>query len=707
MKIDLHCHTKKIKSGDGESRNVTTELFCEKVKDADVKIVAITNHNNFDIEQYNTFLKDVYSFCQIWPGVELDVKGSSGKKWHLIVIANPDNAVSFGVAVEKLFIGKDVETCTLELQEIYESLNRFDVIYISHFHKKPAVSEDDRQELLTLVQDDSRVFNETPDNKSLGVFANHNYSVIIGSDVRDWSVYEQSTFAELRLTVSSFAQFCLLSKRDNLIISTLLNDKKSYDLVASPHKSVSFSLKIFEEVNIIFGQKGTGKSEILNSLYDALLAQGVNCVKYCGSEKDDGFKTLLKTSDLNRDVAKVGAITCEQEFEKLSKWNDSNPTLFSNYVNWYQTKDNNANKSRMKITDSVSEAEPSGSPYSATKQDFRSCISSIKALSSIHAEKYIPSEKAEQLKELLDLLCCAIQAKLVDAFIKIHSIKLTNFSINKIKAIADRNSDTVSRPSSTGFFEFALNRLVLQRCVTTIISNITGKEFCEQMQIGELEDKGAIYVNSRYRMLCEQSKTEEFAGGIRALREIRQDLEDVRRTLFESDIALKVNELTRKCKEHSVCSSADFLGLSKQIVKEDSVEYSPSNGERGILFLQQILQADADSYFLDEPELGMGNSYIDTSIRPRLSALAKQRKVVVVATHNANIAVRTLPYTSVFRVHQNGQYLTYVGNPFNDVLVNIEDPSDTKSWTAESMHTLEGGEEAFYERKNIYESGNN
>lgn len=52
MKIDLHCHTKQIKSGDGEGRNVTPELFREKVMNADVKIVAITNHNAFDYEQY-------------------------------------------------------------------------------------------------------------------------------------------------------------------------------------------------------------------------------------------------------------------------------------------------------------------------------------------------------------------------------------------------------------------------------------------------------------------------------------------------------------------------------------------------------------------------------------------------------------------------------------------------------------------------------
>ena len=52
MKIDLHCHTKATKQGDRESRNVTPELFAEKIANADVKIVAITNHNLFDIEQY-------------------------------------------------------------------------------------------------------------------------------------------------------------------------------------------------------------------------------------------------------------------------------------------------------------------------------------------------------------------------------------------------------------------------------------------------------------------------------------------------------------------------------------------------------------------------------------------------------------------------------------------------------------------------------
>ena len=53
MRIDLHCHTKRTKKGDGEGRNVTVELFKEKISNADIRIVAITNHNTFDLNQYN------------------------------------------------------------------------------------------------------------------------------------------------------------------------------------------------------------------------------------------------------------------------------------------------------------------------------------------------------------------------------------------------------------------------------------------------------------------------------------------------------------------------------------------------------------------------------------------------------------------------------------------------------------------------------
>ena len=248
----------------------------------------------------------------------------------------------------------------------------------------------------------------------------------------------------------------------------------------------------------------------------------------------------------------------------------------------------------------------------------------------------------------------------------------------------------------------------LFRAVERILNELNREEINEKRQIGTLEDKGTIYVNTKHRMLCSSSKTVEFGGyGIRVLRDIVDLLHELADGWLVEDIATKVDKLNELCEDNNITSIKPFIGLSRQIVTENGEEYIPSNGEKGILLLQQALRDDADAYFLDEPELGMGNSYIDTDIRPLISNLAKQRKYVVVATHNANIEVRTLPYMSIFRTYENGIYKTYTGNPFDDRLVNLDNPSDVRSWTEESMHSLEGSREAFYERKNIYESKDN
>lgn len=81
------------------------------------------------------------------------------------------------------------------------------------------------------------------------------------------------------------------------------------------------------------------------------------------------------------------------------------------------------------------------------------------------------------------------------------------------------------------------------------------------------------------------------------------------------------------------------------------------------------------------------------------------KKTIIVATHNANIAVRTFPLRSVLKEYSNSEYKTYVGNPFSNKLINIENQIDFKDWKNESITILEGGRDAFEERGEIY--GNN
>ena len=700
---------KKVKTGDAVTRNVSIEKFCEKVIKADVKILAITNHNTFDYDQYVELKGAVKDFCNVWPGVELDIEGvddenNERKRGHLIVIANPKNDKMFNEKVKQLIGDTKADDFLENVHTVFDYLDDCDTIYIPHFHKEPRLSERDIEELNSLLKDKSRLFKETSDYRSLGVFSNFDYSVIIGSDVQDWDQYELSKFADIRLPFQTFEQFCLLAKKDRQIIDTLLNKKRKVDVLVSPHKSVKFKVPIYEDINIIFGQKGTGKSEIVKSLKHYYDENSIVNRCYTGNSKESDFERLLKTNDLKRDTQKLGLNDLKQEFLDLYNWQDELPTSIQAYINWWKTRDNNKNKSKMKITESVKvvmdgQDKNMDSDYKYLKEFIDSDFFKIEL------DRYLPTDEADKLNELLEKLCESISDSKVEKWKSENNIKLTNWSIDKIKKIADMCSDTVSKPSTTGLYEYALKRFHLFDIINMIEQAFQTPEHCEQNFLGNLEEKGDVFIQDKYRILCKESKTDEFQLGIKILRACKSVFDDIQSKISDENVYEAIISFKEHYDVNGIKDISSFVGISRDTVLGDKSTYQPSGGERGILLLQQLLDSDSDVYLLDEPELGMGNSYITATIMPKLVSLAKQRKTVVVATHNANIAVGTLPYVSIFRTHMNGEYRTYVGNPFCDELYNIDDGTDVKNWTVESMHTLEGGQNAFYERKDIYESG--
>ena len=147
------------------------------------------------------------------------------------------------------------------------------------------------------------------------------------------------------------------------------------------------------------------------------------------------------------------------------------------------------------------------------------------------------------------------------------------------------------------------------------------------------------------------------------------------------------------------------LLLFKRYFALNGQPYSPSSGESSMVMLQKELGTDKEVYILDEPERSLGNEYISDVIVPLIKGRARAGKKVFISTHDANIAVRTLPYSSAYRCHGQAGYITYIGNPFTNNLVNPDDVTDQLDWKKISMKTLEGGEEAFGERGKIY--GNN
>ena len=163
MKIDLHCHTKKTKSGDAITRNVSCEKFISQIQNAGVSIVAITNHNCFDYEQYVEFNNVAKNQgIQIWPGIELDVKGDQSKG-HCIIIANPQYAFEFSEKCKDAIKDTHPDLFEMNIHSIVKTFYEFDITVIAHYGwKKPSLSDYDLEQLKNDLSGKKPLFLEVP-----------------------------------------------------------------------------------------------------------------------------------------------------------------------------------------------------------------------------------------------------------------------------------------------------------------------------------------------------------------------------------------------------------------------------------------------------------------------------------------------------------------------------------------------------------------
>ena len=710
MKIDIHCHTKKIRSGEPESRAVTKEIFSKSIQDAGVDIVTITNHDVFNKKQYDEFVEYVDSNFQIWPGIELDAL-HDGNNFHIILVGDPDCTDMFDEKVKQLTNGKSGDF-TIELDNIINHFSGENILYIPHFgSKRPAISESNLVYLKERLDErSSRVIVEDTNIRSAGILTSHGFNAITGSDVRDWDNYSGCEVSSLRLPIDTFKHFCLFLDRDKSTIETMLNKTPRHEYTGRPKEddpSITIPVKLYNEVNILFGDKGLGKTNILKSVGIEAEAGGKKVSTYIASEKDDYFNKLLDVSDMDRTASKLGMDACEEEFVYIKQWSDKTPTSLQLYADYAKSAETREAKNKLKLSDTKLLDDYDSKSLEGVIKDrdeYKKCAQSIKQI----AARYVSSHELTSFEGVIDDLYNKIDKKVKDGLVLKYTTYLYNYTIEFIDRKVSEKTDTASKPDSPGFTQYAMNKLELKRSLDKITGflSLKDKKYTESFRIGELGDKGDLYIQKEWSMLGKtgHEKYDSSHVKIEKLKDARENLNKLKRKVSSDDI----EDTLDKCKASldQINSLDVFVGLRKYpTLNDDGEEYSPSNGEKAIIAIQRALDCKADFYVLDEPELSLGGEYIDNVIREKISKLGRAKKTVFIATHNANIAVRTLPYTSIYRKYDKGEYKTYVGNPFTNKLLNINDESDELSWREESMRTLEGGEAAFKNRGEIYESG--
>jgi len=710
MKIDIHVHTKKCKEGDSEHRNIEVDELNEIIRMTDVKILAITNHNHFDLVQYQSFRDKVAGFCQIWPGIELDVL-EDGRRAHLIVIVNPKSVERFSETTNRLLEGKTADNFTISIEDVVSNYNSLDTIYIAHYHtKKPNLLDEDVQKLIDLVHDDKRVLKEATNSISAGIYISHGHNSIYGSDVHNWSDYTRISEAlpDLRLPVQSFEQFCLLLEKDNATINTILGKKTKEIIQLNPFGVAELiDLEIFNDINILFGSKGTGKTEILRAISKYYNDLGFKNEVYESSSQRLEEVYDLKGHSYDINGSDFGLEECIEDFRILRNSSEKNVTSLSSYLRYFSAEETNKKSQSLKIKNFTQLDEAS------LERSFNDIISTLEEVKRFN--DYIESDELllevigtelfEELDSVINRILEKLKSESKTRIVDYRSLTLFNQLIQVFVEEISKKTGQPQKPITTGFKEYASNRIKIERSVRKILSNISESIDPQIEYVGDLGGKGKLhcktnivvqngsFIDSSYTPIKKVTKNPQ--------KYVATKVELISRHLYSNSLFEKIRELKDVEGSESITSISDLLLFKRLFVIDDNF-YTPSSGESSMVLLHNELLEDKEIYIIDEPEKSLGNDYISDVIVPMLKERAQSGRKIIIATHDANIAVRTLPYNSVYREHDINGYYTYSGNPFsNNLICSMDDKSDL-DWKEISMKTLEGGKEAFGERGKIY-----
>jgi len=710
VKIDIHTHTRKCKSGDAQTREISAEDFCDAILSTEVGVVAITNHNVFDLSQFQAIQARIGTDAQVWPGVELDVYDDHGKG-HLLVITSPKLATQFSAAVTALTRGQTPDSFKVTIPDVLATFDEMEPLYVAHYkQKRPSVSDDMLEVLEAGARNKWSILKEVSNAISAGIHISHGRSSIYGSDVHDWRKYVEGAheLPDLRLPIDSFEHFCLLLKKDPTTINTVMDRKTSEELTLVPFEDgKELTIRVFNDINIIFGPKGTGKSCILHAIAKHYTKNGVDAKVYesASGRINDIFD--VKGRGLSINLNNYGISYCQDEIQVVRTACEMDVTSVIKFKAFFESTASNKNAKLILLKDIDTQEEGDAE---RTFNKYHDAALKIKTFSALVEEDPLVKQELTdgefgELQRILGLLLERLIGNEWSGFVDWKELSLLNSAIETFRIEVERKTGSPAKPTTTGFRDYAMNRIKIAASLRAIGKSLKSAIANEEEIVGDLgSGKGELKFVTRF-LFQDGNVTDGEMSGLTGVKKGIQKkfvnaLHEVGKRVFKDDLFHYVSEFNATEGVDEVKTVHELL-LFKRYFTLDGLPYTPSSGEASMVMLQKELGADKDVYILDEPEKSLGNEYINDVIVPLIKERAKSGRKVFISTHDANIAVRTLPYCSIYRTHGPEGYSTFMGNPFTNNLVNVAKPEE-RDWKMVSMRTLEGGKDAFGERGRIY-----
>ncbi len=669
-KIDFHIHT--ISTISDSAFEFSVERLNEYIDKRRLDCIAITNHNTFDLDQYN----EIYELVpiEVFPGIEIDVEGS-----HILVIADGNELDDFNEKCQQISKAIPTENDSItvaELISIFIDLSNY--IVIPHYDKNPSINDDTLDQLSSFI-----TAGEVASPKK--------FMYCIKDKERLVPVYFSDCRIATNLTTYPIRQTYLSCNGVSFAaIRNCLRDRNKVSLSANDTNSLFEAFEDGQELstglNIIIGERSSGKSFTLNRIsrkYENVrYIKQFSLVERDDKEDEKKFNKILseKHSLLTRDyleelqnvVNNIIDVDLEDDSNSISRYLDS----LIKYAKESEKHD------AFSKADLFREEEFQILDQQGLLDLIRSTENLIENFEFKEViEKHV---SLQSLKQLIVELMIEYGKREKERLIK----KWLNDLINEIKNKLQIKT-AATAPNDIDLYRVAMNLNKVEKFEGVVrlakkrreIERKTIQGFEVVANSGEFEGAGELKSLSKSRSAFSEA-FDEYKSPYKFLQKLKNvdGLEDV--DLFKY-----------------------FVRIEYKILNKDGFEVS--GGERSEFNLLQEIQ-DAQKYdmlLIDEPESSFDNIFLKKEVNEIIKDISSNMPVVIV-THNSTVGASIKPdYLLCTRkevIDGKIEYRLYSGFPTSKELLS----KDGKRLNAldVTMGCLEAGQQAYNERRKGYEN---
>lgn len=707
MKIDLHMHTKKTKEGDSKFRNVSVDKFIEKTKE--ISIMGITNHNHFDLSQYNEIKEQLKSDQLLWPGVELDISYNDDNT-HLILICDDKKVEQFNTFISELITTSEDDfsiDMKILLDKIISKFDNSQIIFFVHYMKAHGVREDTFTKMKTLIESEGYILFAEPSNyATTSIMLNHNINALNGSDVENWDEYTSRDILELKIPIKSFKEFILLTKKNDDLINGYLNQVETitHDLTLGTKKDTDdIKVPIMNEVNVIFGNKGTGKSQMLSELENSFTLKGKKPKLYKSQDNEKEFDDW-KDEEIEK-CNNLDINSCTEELDFIFNYTENFDSDIIAKIIGYVTEERNKNiLTKYPIIGATFSSDYKKETIEKLKKSYATLKDNIEKIQADTSFKVLTESEQSSMESLFAKMLKNYDNQIICETKKYMTDKNITNSIESAKTVLIKKKAAKPKPTNVGFNELVSKRKLFVENSKCILEELNKDKIETNIVIGDLPIKGRVVLNVVEKIL--KGKGEVKDDGFKEITKLKKFQSELKKLqkLELQDIENYIVSAKKSFKDNSIkYDDLKILIGRKGELQINKNAYAPSKGEKAILLIDRILNSlEYDVYLFDELEQGFENNYMTSIVIPKISKLVSHGKTVVIVTHNANVATHLYPFNTIYREYTGNGYETYFGNMFSDKLMPISNTKENLSWLKMSLDVLEGKEEAFNIRKEIY-----